>query len=281
MTTFTFNMSLRVQRPTFVTSTSPDSMFSSPKRKRNSDDALDLALAPSPTRLRTSKFPTRPALPDDHSNGGRSPRSTVAGHFQNLNLTGYGFDSGKFMEKPMLSSSAIADSEDSDMPSSQESAQPSASQPLTPSMLHTTLPMIDSGSKAKDLPLEIPETPRLQPTTFLSPTLSPISRVKSPPPLNLWWADTEITGHDPTDPADDGYGINGVGFLPTPAMASARAERRKRQVAEWKNREAREARQKRIEARRRRDYEMSNESRRASESGLGGGQQRRVRFLEV
>ncbi|KAL8931186.1 MAG: hypothetical protein Q9211_007160, partial [Gyalolechia sp. 1 TL-2023] len=103
----------------------------------------------------------------------------------------------------------------------------------------------------------------------------------SPPPLNLWWADAEITGHKPTDPADDGYGINGVGFLPTPAIANARAERRKRQVAEWKSREAREARQRRSEARRRRDYEMDNEGRHTSTGGLGGGQQRRVRFLEV
>lgn len=30
----------------------------------------------------------------------------------------------------------------------------------------------------------------------------------------LWWSEAEITGHDPQDPADDGEGINGVGFLP-------------------------------------------------------------------
>ncbi|KAL8878207.1 MAG: hypothetical protein Q9192_008500, partial [Flavoplaca navasiana] len=131
------------------------------------------------------------------------------------------------------------------------------------------------------VPLEIPDTPRLQPTTVLSPVPSPIPRSKSPPSLSRWWADAEITGHDPKDPSDDGEGINGVGFIPTPAMASARAERRRKQVAEWKSREAREARQRRSEARRRRDVEMTNEGVGAGDGPLGGGQQRRVRFLEV
>lgn len=59
------------------------------------------------------------------------------------------------------------------------------------------------------------------------------------------WHDHEITGHNPTDPADDGYGINGVGFKPTAAIAWARSQKRQKQVAEWKSREAREAREKR------------------------------------
>ncbi|KAI4143747.1 MAG: hypothetical protein L6R39_004465 [Caloplaca ligustica] len=273
-------MSLRLQRPMLLTSTLPESSLASPKRKRDTDDSADLALAPSPTRLRTTDLPARAALPDYKINGSLSPRTTVARHLQNLNLTGYGFDFEKIMEKSIISCT-IADSQSPDFSSSQESIGSSVSLPINPSTSNTTLPMLDCTSKPKDLPLEIPETPRLQPTTTLSPVPSPIPRSKSPPPQNLWWADTEITGHDPTDPADDGYGINGVGFLPTPAMASARAERRKRQVTEWKNREAKEARQRRSEARRRRDFEMNDESRRVSEGGLGGGQQRRVRFLEV
>ncbi|KAL8771721.1 MAG: hypothetical protein Q9209_002912 [Squamulea sp. 1 TL-2023] len=257
-------------------------MFSSPKRKREADDPIDMNSAPSPTRLRTSNFPTSSPIPDDDVNGDRSPRSTVAGHFQNLNLTGKGFDFTQAMEKPS-SARIIADSQDTDLSSSssQGSIQTSGSQPTTPNSLTTSAPTFGSTTTPTSLPLEIPETPRLKPTTMLSPAPSPIPRCKSPPALNLWWADAEITGHDPKDPADDGYGINGVGFIPTPAMASARAERRKKQVAEWKNREAREARQKRSEARRRRDFEMTNEGVNASEGSLGGGQQRRVRFLEV
>ncbi|KAL8811436.1 MAG: hypothetical protein Q9223_007530 [Gallowayella weberi] len=267
-------MSLHLQRPTLLSSPRPDSIFPSPKRKRDTDDPMDLSPAPSPTRLRTSDLPTSPDL-----NGDRSPRSTVAGHFQNLNLTSYPFDSAQNMEKPR-SPSTIADSQDSNFSSSQYSFQSSPSQPTTPNTPNTTTPML-TPTTPTSIPLEIPETPRLKPTTMNSSIPSPIPRSKSPPALNLWWADTEITGHDPKDPTDDGYGINGVGFLPTPAMASARAERRKRQVAEWKSREAREARQRRSEARRRRDLEMSNEGVRSSEGPLGGGQQRRVRFLEV
>lgn len=84
----------------------------------------------------------------------------------------------------------------------------------------------------------------------------PRSRKKSPsPPLpSLTWQDSEITGHlvDPsTDPDDDGTGINGIGFRPTPAMAYARAQKRRQQVMEWRARETKEARAKRSERRRR------------------------------
>jgi hypothetical protein len=65
----------------------------------------------------------------------------------------------------------------------------------------------------------------------------------------LAWSDSEITGHNPTDPDDDGYGINGIGFKPTAAIAWARSQKRKKQVAEWKSREAREARERRRERR--------------------------------
>ena len=66
----------------------------------------------------------------------------------------------------------------------------------------------------------------------------------------LTWHDDEITGHDPSDPEDDGEGINGIGFNPTPAEARARAERRRQQMAEYKSREMKEARAKRSERRR-------------------------------
>ncbi|KAL9011613.1 MAG: hypothetical protein Q9173_003559 [Seirophora scorigena] len=274
-------MSLHVQRPTLLASASSRSVCHSPKRKRDTtNDPSDLALAPSSTRLRISNPPTPPAVlhDDDDTDGDRSPRSNVAGHFQNLNLTGYGSGFGtKTMEKPFVTLCTVANSQGSHHPltTHDSSSQSSELQPLSP-----TTTTFNTG-QPKDFPLEIPETPRLQPTTAMSSVPSPLPRPKSPPPLNLWWADAEITGHDPTDPADDGYGINGVGFLPTPAIARARTESRKRQVAEWKNREARDARQRRSEARRRREQEVHSQSRTASEGDLGGRQQRRVRFLEV
>jgi hypothetical protein len=137
---------------------------------------------------------------------------------------------------------------------------------------------------------EIPETPQSQPrilpdiasfahtTAFVSspgPTLSqqsttayqkprtqnrssahprPLNRSPSPPPSALTWHDSEITGHlaDPSiDPDDDGTGLNGIGFKPTPAMAYARSQKRRQQLNEWKARETREARAKRHDRRRR------------------------------
>jgi hypothetical protein len=68
---------------------------------------------------------------------------------------------------------------------------------------------------------------------------------------SLTWQDSEITGHLLLDPDDDGEGINGIGFRPTPAMAFERSERRKRQVTEWRSRQAQDERQRRAERRRR------------------------------
>jgi hypothetical protein len=97
----------------------------------------------------------------------------------------------------------------------------------------------------------------------LSDTFNTGMRSKSPPPpLKLqpgsveetgivWWSDAEITGHLGQDPDDDGYGINGIGFKPTPAMAAARSMKRRRQVEDWRSRELREERRRRAEGRRR------------------------------
>ena len=88
-------------------------------------------------------------------------------------------------------------------------------------------------------------------------------RSKSPPLASElsdeFWHDSEITGHDPDDPDDDGYGINGVGFKPTAATAWSRSQQRKQQLNDYKNREAREARQQRSE-RRKRLFDHSDEA---------------------
>lgn len=95
-------------------------------------------------------------------------------------------------------------------------------------------------------------------------------------PSSLHWDDSEITGHDPSDPEDDGEGINGIGFKPTAAMARDRSERRRRQLEQYKKREdaeARAARAKRSEARRR---AMKGEEHKVKEDA----EARRVRFAE-
>lgn len=134
-------------------------------------------------------------------------------------------------------------------------------------------PVFTHGSP-KDIPVESPCPEPEAPTAPLSPcplTPWPISP-------KLWWQPAEITGLDHNDPADDGYGINGIGFIPTPAVANARLKHRKRQLAEWKSREAKEARQKRVEMRRGKDIQLH--SLEASNTATLDEAARKVRFLE-
>lgn len=94
---------------------------------------------------------------------------------------------------------------------------------------------------------------------------------------NMTWQQDEITGHHIDHTADDdGEGINGIGFIPTPAMVTKRSEWRRRQILEWRARETREARQRR--------YEKRKTSQRDSAISLdeGGSFKRRmVRFAEA
>ena len=87
----------------------------------------------------------------------------------------------------------------------------------------------------------------------------------------------ETTDHEPDeevlDPDDDGTGINGIGFKPTPAMAWQRTQKRKQQIQEWRAREAREARQKRSERRNRAAIAMG-----AADPGDEAELRRTVRF---
>lgn len=115
---------------------------------------------------------------------------------------------------------------------------------------------VQDSDEGRSTPTTTSPTKR-RPTPPPRKQLNPVSLSKShkqrlSPPLAegsiddpFTWHDHEITGHNPTDPADDGYGINGVGFKPTAAIAWARSQKRQKQVAEWKSREAREAREKR------------------------------------
>ncbi|KAH7156909.1 hypothetical protein EDB81DRAFT_788307 [Dactylonectria macrodidyma] len=66
----------------------------------------------------------------------------------------------------------------------------------------------------------------------------------------LTWHEDEITMYDPEDEDDDGTGINGIGFKPTPALAHARTMKRRQQMAEYRKREESDARAKRSQRRR-------------------------------
>ncbi|POS83741.1 hypothetical protein EPUL_005174 [Erysiphe pulchra] len=65
----------------------------------------------------------------------------------------------------------------------------------------------------------------------------------------LTWQEDEITGYSVIDPEDDGEGINGIGFRPTPTESYIRMEKRKKQLAAYRVQEAKDARSLRRERR--------------------------------
>lgn len=76
------------------------------------------------------------------------------------------------------------------------------------------------------------------------------SEIIDPVRAALTWHEDEITVYDPDDADDDGVGINGIGFKPTPAIAYARTMKKRQQLAEYRKREEREARARRSYRRR-------------------------------
>jgi hypothetical protein len=66
----------------------------------------------------------------------------------------------------------------------------------------------------------------------------------------LTWHEDEITVYDSEDKDDDGTGLNGIGFRPTPAIAYQRSQKRRQQMAEYRKREEAEARARRNQRRR-------------------------------
>jgi len=182
-------------------------------------------------------------------------------------------------KKPKLDDMVWNTSSEKQVAGVKQSPQNSSSRADTITVLHKSRPA-----------MEIPETPQSQPriltdiASFAQPTTfesspgpmssqqstktsqkprtqnrsstqpRPLNRSPSPLASTLTWHDSEITGHlaDPaTDPDDDGTGLNGIGFKPTPAIAYARSQKRRQQLNEWKARETRDARAKRHDRRRR------------------------------
>ncbi|GKT55815.1 hypothetical protein ColTof4_11771 [Colletotrichum tofieldiae] len=105
-------------------------------------------------------------------------------------------------------------------------------------------------------------------------------KIVDPVRAALTWKEEEITIYDPEDEDDDGTGINGVGFMPTAAMAYARTQKRRLQLAEYKKREESEARARRSQRRRGSGGGLSSKLD-SKPSGSGGGGVRKVRFTEA
>ncbi|KLJ08495.1 hypothetical protein EMPG_16038 [Blastomyces silverae] len=221
----------------------------SPKRKRDDIDYMRRTASTSPASSQTSISAKDDHLDDECSPaiGGNSPQISVAGELGELDLHGtssHRLDSASHGASDDKQTTDKMDEE----PSEQGTMNVDASPIVTPT---------DPKDKEK-IPFASPGGGDLQATTAVparqhkskpSSQQKHRSRRKSPPLSGdvdenpLTWRDSEITGYAPTDPSDDGYGINGIGFKPTAAIAWDRSQRRKRQVAEWKSREAREARE--------------------------------------
>ncbi|KAK2610279.1 hypothetical protein N8I77_003727 [Diaporthe amygdali] len=132
-------------------------------------------------------------------------------------------------------------------------ARPAKVSPSKPSKQHTAVNNrpLDSlksrGRKRAGTPPLVATTTK--PANADQPGI-PIDEVIDPVRAALTWHEDEITVYDPEDEDDDGVGINGIGFKPTPAIAYARTMKRKQQLAEYKKREEREARARRSSRRR-------------------------------
>ena len=274
---------------------SPPSSYLSPKRKRDAIEPRYNQDSSTPGLRLFIDLPTRPAKEIKFAGNG-SPRTVAAGHLQSLELQDHG-------QIPKLDFQGLSDEQEVRRASKHRSNGDGSESLVNDNdssivrlnegiqftfggKLHKTV----SSLNTNDIP-EIPETPTIRPTSPAIPLPSSVELKvypKFPPPLrspspevSLTWHESEITGHDPTDPSDDGYGINGVGFRPTPAIAHARAQKRKQQVAEWKNREAREARQRRSERRWKGEKVEGTPVRGTRDGVLQQREQiRKVRFIE-
>jgi hypothetical protein len=160
----------------------------------------------------------------------------------------------------------------------------SNSNTTTPSLTPPTPPPVTSGpAQPRNHPLnQRAATPPFltapTSTTTAKPTSPNESTITDPLRASLTWHDDEITIYDPDDSDDDGTGINGIGFKPTPAIAYARTVRRRQLLAEYRKREEREARAKRSLRRR---GASPAPGMLEKTKGKGDRERRRVRFMET
>ncbi|KAK1776658.1 hypothetical protein QBC45DRAFT_212313 [Copromyces sp. CBS 386.78] len=168
--------------------------------------------------------------------------------------------------------------------------RPLAPKPANISMAPPT--SLSSEAAAAQKPRKWQKSPPLQSQPAASTsTFSPTSpTITDPLRASLTWQDSEITVYDPDDSDDDGTGINGIGFKPTPEMEHARRMKRKKQLAEYRKRELGEARARRKEKRAGADGLVGSgtegggvkgKDAMATAKGKLKAEKRRVRFLET
>ncbi|BCR85444.1 uncharacterized protein ACHE_20902A [Aspergillus chevalieri] len=228
--------------------------YSSPKRKRVTYEPNEDGLSAS------SPSPSVPELKlrEEESLGNHSPRTTVASRFGELTLRGDRFSGSALAEEPTAASvqAAYWDGSHSDSygmsralsagASDADLSEPSEPPTNIQDQSENEVAIATSSSTLQQSPRK-KRAPSGKQSTRARRGSPPLTGDEDENPLT--WHDSEITGHLLSDPNDDGYGINGVGFRPTTAIAWARSQKRQRQVADWKSREAREARERRRERR--------------------------------
>ncbi|KAJ5390124.1 uncharacterized protein N7496_001192 [Penicillium cataractarum] len=253
--------------PTMMTTDPP--RYFSPKRKREPSESDYYSPSASPTSTVSVASLQEIRIREESEPGRHSPRAAVAGRFKELAIHGDRFPerraSNRDIQRPYTlqpeKTACISNSHDQGSLSMAEPSEALTGEPSNAQSQHTGShsATVHSPDNVLVTPISTPSKKRSNPSPqrksdLASPSKGSKQRLSPPPsdvPLDdpFTWHDHEITGHNPTDPTDDGYGINGVGFKPTAAMAWARSQKRQRQVAEWKSREAREAREKRRERR--------------------------------
>ncbi|CEJ90291.1 hypothetical protein VHEMI06084 [[Torrubiella] hemipterigena] len=254
-----------------------DLMHGTPKRKRDEQQ----------TPLTPIKFTFDITKEEAAEDGGSSPRSSVAHRFGGLELGSTGY---------------LTPRQEPESRKRQKSEDPSDTTPQLPeqrNLFASPRPASLGAVSASDIPSSSPERGRTKTTTPRrrtkkragTPPLrlkrSPVQEhsdadaddeadadmeVVDPVRASLTWHEDEITIYDPDDEDDDGTGINGVGFKPTPALAHVRAMKRQQQMAEYRKREESEARAKRNQRRRDGSSASRHEDKLAA---------RKVRFLEA
>lgn len=220
----------------------------------------DISPYPIDTSLEIREYPFPQT--SNQSDGARenagdgSPRSAVAGALQDLNLQGGFIRRLDYMDAGRPRKKVAVTSDEDELLDGQAPASRTevvAEQNHARDLSATDRPTTPSKATKVDAAFSPSQKPQESTTIVSTPRKS---RSRSPPLHTsveenpLTWHDSEITGHNPTDPDDDGYGINGIGFRPTGAIAWARSQKRNQQVADYRSREAREARQRRSERRR-------------------------------
>lgn len=189
----------------------------SPKRKRDHGP-------PVPAPLLTTALALRPAPPQHRPVPADS--GDISRQLQDIDLDGTALappDPAQHKKKPKLDGGTALDT-----------------------AAATTIPTREKNTQAKSAAVH---TVELSDVRSRAP-----NKPRSPPPSLFTWKDGEMAGPaagPAIDPDDDGTGLNGIGFKPTPALAYARSQKRRQQLSEWKRRETREARAKRSQRRQR------------------------------